>query len=235
MSRTSRLLRLTRLGFLAAVVLLSTAAGFGSAVSRAGASPLSVAGTVEHVWAEYQRHWAAVDSFEAAFTQRIEVSGIGGEVKSAGSLYFQKPDKLRWNYEEGPPQSVVGDGHWLWIYQPDLDQVYKVEYSTAFGQGGLVGLLAGREGLSNRYTFSLLDPEPGTVHLKLEPSSGAGEILDLILSVETFELRRVIVRDPAGSVTYLDFEHVVTNVALEPSLFHFTAPEGVDIITGSGR
>jgi len=186
---------------------------------------------VDAVWASYQRHWESIGSFTASFKQRIEVAGIGGDVESAGTLFFRKPDRLRWNYVEGPPQSVIGDGHWIWIYQPDLAQAYRVDYRAAFGSGGLVGLLADRSGLADRYSFALLDAPPGMVRLQLTPVAGAGETLDLTLAADTFDLREVVVHDPAGSVTYLEFSDVHDNVALADDLFVFTPPDGVDIIT----
>jgi len=218
---------------LVALALLVVPAGFAGSARAAQAKPAPAGEGVEAVWASYRRHWAKVRTFEASFTQRIEVAGIGGDVESGGRLYFEKPDKLRWNYEQGPPQSVVGDGQWIWIYQPDLDQAYRVDYHTAFGAGGLVGLLAGREELSERYRFALEKSDPGTVHLKLVPRQGAGETLDLILGAPDFQLRRVVVHDPAGSVTYMDFGEVKTNLPLDEKLFRFTAPSGVDIITDS--
>ncbi len=223
---------MSRRGLRIVGVLVGLSVAFPTMGALAAATPTApTAKDVATVWASYQRHWAEVHTFEASFKQRIEVAGISGDVESGGRLYFKKPDKLRWNYEQGPPQSVVGDGRWLWIYQPDLEQAYRVDYPTAFGVGGLVGLLAGGEELTDRYNFSLEDSEPGTIHLKLVPREGAGETLDLILTAVGFQLRRVVVHDPAGSVTYMDFDDVRTNLPLDEELFRFTAPSGVDIIT----
>ena len=32
---------------------------------------------------------------------------------------------MRWDYDPPDPQTIVGDGETLWIYQPDLKQVIK--------------------------------------------------------------------------------------------------------------
>ena len=55
-------------------------------------------------------------------------------VESSGKFYFARPDRMRWDYLEGQRQVVVGDGNNVWIYQPDLEQVYRVDYGTAFGR-----------------------------------------------------------------------------------------------------
>ncbi len=187
--------------------------------------------SVDEIWSAYQRRWAETETYAATFRQRIEIEGIGGEVESAGNFYFAKPDRMRWDYLEGQPQNVVGDGRWIWVYQPDLEQVYRVDYETAFGAGGLVALLADRQGLASRYRLSLLDSDENVVRVRLVPKADVGETLELSMTPDTLELRSVVIRDPAGSVTIVEFEQVRRNVALDDTLFSFQPPDGVDIIT----
>jgi len=184
----------------------------------------------ERIWKAYETRWAATSSYSSEFKQKIEITGIGGEVESAGRFYFQRPDLMRWDYLEGQTQTVVGDGQWIWVYQPDLEQAYRVNYSVAFGSGGLVALLAGREGLSSRYRTTLLDENSEIVRIRLEPTDAVGETLDLTMAADTMDLRAVVVTDPAGSVTVMEFSDPVRNVELESGLFEFSPPPGVDVI-----
>jgi chaperone LolA len=186
---------------------------------------------VDEVWSAYQKRWATTNTYVAAFRQRIEIEGIGGEVESAGNFYFAKPDRMRWEYLEGQPQNVVGDGKWIWVYQPDLEQAYRVDYQAAFGSGGLVALLADRAGLMARYRLALVDRGDGLLRVRLSPKADVGETLEVAMSPETLDLRSVIINDPAGSVTIVEFENVRRNVELSAGLFQFTPPEGVDVIT----
>jgi chaperone LolA len=187
--------------------------------------------SVDEIWAAYQKRWASTSTYEASFRQTIEISGIGGEVLSAGRFYFSRPDRMRWDYTEGDVQRVIGDGRWIWVYQPDLEQAYKIDYKAAFGSGGLVALLADREGLSQRYVLELIDETTDSVTLRLSPKQGAGETLDLQMSADTMDLESVVVSDPAGSVTHVEFHDIKRNVAVDAGLFVFTPPDGVDIIT----
>ncbi|MBI5504262.1 MAG: outer membrane lipoprotein carrier protein LolA [Deltaproteobacteria bacterium] len=185
----------------------------------------------EAAWKAYEKRWSETTSYVAGFRQTIEVPDVGTRVESAGRFYFAKPDKVQWQYTEGPPQSVVGDGQWLWLYQPDLEQVYKIPYGKAFGRGGLVALLAGREGVSERYRATLDKSGDGTVRIRLTPLDKADGDLEVTLAADTFDLRAVVVHDPAGSVTNMVFSEPVRNRGLDVSLFTFTPPDGVDIIT----
>ncbi|RMF22861.1 MAG: outer membrane lipoprotein carrier protein LolA [Deltaproteobacteria bacterium] len=202
-----------------------------AAMVVAAAVPARSAAPVDEVWAAYQARWQSTRSIAAGFRQRIDVDGIGGEVASSGQFYFSKPDRMRWDYVEGQQQTVVGDGSWVWIYQPDLEQVYRVAYETAFGRGGLVSLLAGREGLTERYRLELLERNDRSVTVRLTPRADVGETLDVTLAADTLDLRSLVVRDPAGSTTYVEFDDVKRNVDLDPSLFSFQPPAGVDVIT----
>jgi len=186
---------------------------------------------VDTVWAAYAKRWAATATYTATFEQKIEIDGIGGEVDSGGRFYFSKPDRMRWDYTQGQEQRVVGDGSYIWVYQPDLQQVYRVDYQAAFGSGGLVALLAGRDGLAARYNLSLLESRPDVVRIRLSPKAEVGETLDLAMTADTFDLKSVVIKDPAGSVTYVHFDDVRRNVSLSESLFQFSPPAGVDVIT----
>ena len=186
--------------------------------------------TAEQVWSAYEKRWAATRSYTAGFHQRIEIAGVDGTVESSGRFYFVRPDLMRWDYDEGQKQLVVGDGSNVWIYQPELEQVYRVDYSTAFGSGGLVALLAGREGLSRRYRVELVESTASVLKIRLVPNGEPGELLDLTLTADTMDLKAVKVTDPAGSVTFVEFDNPLRNPVLKNDLFRFTPPAGVDVI-----
>ncbi|HXC51165.1 MAG TPA: outer membrane lipoprotein carrier protein LolA [Candidatus Limnocylindrales bacterium] len=185
----------------------------------------------EAVWRAYEKRWSETDDYSAGFRQTIEVPDVGTKVESAGRFYFAKPGLVRWEYTEGPPQTVVGDGAWLWLYQPDLEQVYKIAYAKAFGRGGLVELLAGRQGVSERYRASLERPDAGTVRILLKSLNDDGGNLEVTLSADTFDLRAVTVHDAAGSVTRMTFAEPLRNRGIDRSRFTFTPPPAVDIIS----
>lgn len=208
----------------AAFGLLAAFLGLSTVHAQAGRN-------VDEVWSAYQRRWSTTDTYAAGFKQRIQVEGIGGDVESAGNFYFSKPDRMRWDYLQGQPQNVVGDGTWIWVYQPDLEQAYKVDYKAAFGSGGLVALLANRQGLTARYRLALVQGEDELIRIRLSPKADVGETLEVALAPDTFDLRSVVVNDPAGSVTVVQFEQVRRNVPLDAALFRFTPPKGTDVIS----
>jgi outer membrane lipoprotein carrier protein len=187
----------------------------------------------ETVWKAYEKRWSETENYSAGFRQIIEVPDVGSRVESAGRFYFSKPGLVRWEYTEGPPQTVVGDGTWIWLYQPDLEQVYKIPYAKAFGRGGLVELLAGREGVSERYTATLQRPDATSVRILLKPrQEGTGD-LEVTLEADSFDIREVVVHDAAGSTTKMTFAEPRRNHGIDKARFTFTPPDAVDIISES--
>ena len=70
------------------------------------------------------------DSFSAKF-QQVTVSDNGREAqKTEGSLLLSKPNLFRWETLQPFPQEIVSDGQFIWIYDPDLEQVTKRSADT---------------------------------------------------------------------------------------------------------
>src|SRR6185503_8891992 len=74
--------------------------------------------------------------------------------RGSGSFAFARPGKFRWVYEKPHPQTLVADGHKLWIYDPDLQQVTIKRIDQAISSTP-AALLAGREDITA--LFSLRD------------------------------------------------------------------------------
>ena len=188
--------------------------------------------TVAEVWAAYTARWSSLAGYSAPFNQRIEVEGIGVPVLSSGHFYFSSPDRMRWDYTEGGRQTVVGDGRWLWVYQPELEQAYRLDYEAAFGAGGLVALIGDPGRLEEHYRLGLGKTEGGRVSLELKARDVGAPVvgITLVLDADSYDIRRLAVADAGGSVTEIEFGPAERGSALDDALFVFSAPAGTDII-----
>src|SRR6266481_4675561 len=126
-------------------------------------------------------------------------------LESHGTLAFEKPNRMRWDYAAPDPQLIVGDGETLWIYQPGDKQVIKAPLAQAFRAQTPVSFLAGLGRVERDFEASLERDEPARWVLRLVPRKDAG-IGTLALANE----RR--------------------NVPLDAALFRFTPPPGVDVV-----
>ena len=79
-----------------------------------------------------QKNYDATVDFVADFRQETEVKTLNRKLKASGKLYFKRPGKMLWRYEEPKGQFVLADGKNLYFYQPEQNQVIKSPLKNAF-------------------------------------------------------------------------------------------------------
>src|ERR1700745_3518168 len=92
---------------LSMIMLLSLQlAGPGMSRARAVTIPEASAANVAAVLDHFQRHYQATTSFTARFDQTITRPGAPS-IRRSGIIYYQKPGRLRWEFEGSQPQTIV--------------------------------------------------------------------------------------------------------------------------------
>ena len=66
--------------------------------------------TLEQVQERYQE----MQSFQGNFLQTTIVESENRRVSASGIIAYQRPGKMRWEYQEPDPQLLVIDGDTLW-------------------------------------------------------------------------------------------------------------------------
>jgi outer membrane lipoprotein carrier protein len=163
----------------------------------------------------------------AEFTQ-ITVDA-GGEVveESSGRMFFQAPDRIRWDYLEPFPQVIVADGEKLWHYDEALEQV-TVRPQPAPEDSPMLVLT--RPELLGEFYRMLPSERPD--QLRFEPLSDQADIEMARLSFRDGQPAVLDVFDPFGQSTRIRLENIERNPEIDPSVFEFEVPEGVDVLEG---
>lgn len=147
--------------------------------------------------------------------------------QSEGQLYFLTPDRFRWSYQEPFPQELIADGEKLWHYDESLDQVTVRDQPPAAESPLMV--LTQPELLDRFYRieasdeagvlrFSPLAEESQFEHASLYFIDGLPAALELL--------------DSFGQLTRLELHGLVRNAELDPTMFNFIVPPGVDVLEG---
>ena len=98
-----------------------------------GLAPLAAAGadSPEEVMTKVQAQYDKTGAFQARFQQESRLKAMQQTDSAAGWMYFQKPSRMRWQYEMPAAQKkeVVSDGRLVWMYMPQdsVVMVYKVD------------------------------------------------------------------------------------------------------------
>jgi outer membrane lipoprotein carrier protein len=191
------------------------------------AAPEGLAEAVKRV----QERYEATRTLTAEFKQIVESPTLAGSLESHGTLAFEKPNHMRWDYAPPDKQVIVGDGETLWIYQPDEKQVIKAPLGEAFQASTPISFLAGLGQLDRDFATSLEREDAERWVLRLVPRKDEGlGTLTLVVRKPDATIEEARVTDALGTTTRLRLSAEKRNERLDPGLFRFTPPAGVDVV-----
>lgn len=168
-----------------------------------------------------------LESFQADFKQTI-VQGTKKE-RSGGLLTLQRPGKFRWDYEEPYPHLVLADATYVWIYDPDLEQVTRRTQAPAL-EGTPAQLLTNDVPIEKNFTLGDKGSKDGMIWVELLPKDKEGQYVRFNLAFKGDELRIMQIVDKFNQVTDIEFSAIKRNPSLEDDFFVFEPPEGVDVL-----
>jgi outer membrane lipoprotein carrier protein len=171
-------------------------------------------------------------SFRAEFQQTVR--DARGEVtqQGRGTVMFARPGRFRWEYQKPYEQLIVADGTRLWIYDPDLEQVTVKPMDAALGSTPAL-LLSTVRPLEQDFTIRDKGAENGLSWVELIPKAEDTSFERVLLGLEGERLKQMELYDNFGQVTRLEFANSATNPSLDPDLFRFVPPPGVDVVGDS--
>jgi outer membrane lipoprotein carrier protein len=211
---------------LRAVLLLVALAAFAPP-ARAGGDD-----AVAPVLKRLQQRYETTRTLIADFKQTVESPTLAGALESKGTVAFEKPNRMRWDYAPPDKQIIVGDGDTLWIYQPDERQVIKAKLGAAFQARTPITFLAGLGRIERDFAASLEREDAERWVLKLVPRDDTGiGTLTLTLKKPDAVIEEARITDPLGTTTRLALSAEKRNVTIDAAQFRFTPPPGVDVVS----
>ena len=160
-----------------------------------------------------QARYEDTSRFTARFKQRFTYTVLRRTEESVGTVRFEKPGKMRWDYQSPSTKTFLVDGKALWIIE---NEQRTAMVNRCFQQDGLTASVSFLWGAGNIEKDFNVEWFPGQFgrkqdhHLTLLPKAANSVFNKLILVVdpETFQVRQSIVVDPQGNVNQFEFERV---------------------------
>ena len=179
-----------------------------------------------------QQRYDATGNYSARFRQTTEYRTLDRRIDGKGRVYFSKPGRMLWRYDEPAGQFVLSDGRHLYFYQPVERQVIKTAFGSAFRSDLPLSFLLGIGDLTRDFRAELAEGSEDAHALKLSPRKPDTGVREVHLSVDTgtHDIRQVRIEDAAGNRWTFRFDDIRHGAGLDPSLFELRAPEGVDIV-----
>ena len=186
--------------------------------------------TAEEVTEKMREAFAEVSTLRASFIQTVKFGFTNIEQTFEGRLVLKKPKKYRIESEH---QTVVTDGTTVWLYSPVNRQLVVDHFKENANSVSPENFLTT---LPSTYYVSLLAREETTgrplLVLRMVPKDDRSFIQSVKLWIDEkkWEVRKIQVVDANETETTYLLKDVETNVRLDDGLFHFSPPEGTEIV-----
>jgi len=188
------------------------------------------------IMVKVQEKYEQAGSFKTWFRQETRPPGAGQGDQASGVMYFQRPSRMRWEYESPPDQKkeVISDGTQVWIYIPEdgvalvypLRQMLRSDLVLRFFSG------IGEVTQDFRLAWER-PPEAGLSYvIRLEPRTPQAELKRLVLTINpaTYLVENLQFSNALGEETSFAFSRTSLGDKQPPKFFTFTPPPGVQIV-----
>src|SRR6267154_2795049 len=192
-------------------------------------------------------------TLQATFLERYSENGAVLRTE-AGTAYFRRPGKMRWEYDHPEKDLFLVDGKTAWFYVPADRTVTRVPAKQSEDWRTPLALLAGRMKISrlcSRVEFAehenplregdallhcVVRGQPkNTANASSADNAFGNDSADAIFFEvvrQTGELARIIVRQAGGIQVEFRFENWRFDPPIPEAMFHFEPPPGVAIVNG---
>jgi outer membrane lipoprotein carrier protein len=188
------------------------------------------------IMAKVQEKYDQAGSFKTWFRQETRQAKTGQGEKATGVMFFQKPSRMRWQYENPPDQKkeVISDGNQVWIYIPD-DAIAMVYPLKQMLRSDLVlRFFSGIGEVTRDFSLSWQRPPDAGVSyvIRLEPRQPQAELKRLTLTInpQTYLVENLSFSNALGEETSFAFSRTNLGIKQAPNFFTFTPPPGVQVV-----
>ena len=178
---------------------------------------------------DLQRFFNDVQSYTAKFSQVVLDESFNLLQESSGTLWIQRPDKFRWDYDIPFEQHIVGDGERIWVHDVELQQVTVRRLSGGLGATPAL-LLAGRGKLDENFSVNSLGSQGQLEWTQLIPKNKDGGYEEIRVGFENGRIRILEMIDGFGQTTRIALRDANENVEINAGKFVFEPPPGTDVV-----
>lgn len=216
----------------------------------------SAGSTLAEIVKKLERSYTEVTSLKSEFFQEID-SPYWGVKKTSGTLYLNRPEKMRWDYHDAEIKAAqrsakgkqskdkiesktvgrffLADGKQIVLYDAKMSQAMVENHPQAGDIPLGLALLLGQNKLSNFFDITLLGTEKNHAELKLVPKTPQAGISHVELQVylgSPAQIKRTRVFDQMGVKNEIRFDQIELNPKINAKVFKVDYPEGTVVVKG---
>ncbi|MEE2868968.1 MAG: outer membrane lipoprotein chaperone LolA [Pseudomonadota bacterium] len=187
---------------------------------------LAWAGATDELLSRLQK----LQSLKGDFEQTVLDKGGTHMQQAEGRFQVARGNQFYWSTTSPFSQLAVSDGKTVWVYDEDLEQVVVRPLSQDLGQTPAL-LFGGQPSqVAEAFSISERDRNGAEVTYRLTPKGDDPLFDQLDVTFRGEHPMSMRLQDALGQQTVIDFRDLKVNSGIDASLFHFTPPEGTDVI-----
>ncbi|WP_321324231.1 outer membrane lipoprotein chaperone LolA [Thiomicrorhabdus sp.] len=169
-----------------------------------------------------------LQTFKADFVQTQPDEELFQTNQSTGHFELNRPGKLTWQYFQPEQQKIVVDGHNLWVYDQDLDQVTVRPINDIKAELPLSWLLY-RDPIQDKFSIIESGDKNGLQWFNLTPKAPT-YFQSIDVGMRDGEMVEVKMYQSPTNVTNVKFKNIQSNQVIPYKNFEFKMPEGADLV-----
>lgn len=208
-----------------ALLLITSFLASALALETAAEAP-----TLEEVVRRVERRYNSARTLAADFVQRYTLGPT--TLVESGRVYFEKPGRMRWEYNSPEEKLFLSDGKYVYFYVPQERQVRRTKLKESEYWQAAFALLLGRANLKRLFKrmelVTINRPEQNTRwQLRCTARSDRQGFDSIWFDLnERYQILRVEIRQRDGSLMEFHFRRWQENLSLESGLFLLQVPSG---------
>jgi len=195
-------------------------------------APVATPTSANEIVDKVQKFYGEIKQVSAQFRQAVTYDTFGSTKTSDGTVFIQKPGKMRWDYLEKKKtrtvvkKSFISNGSYLYMVEHDNKQVMKKNLAQDL-MPVAVSFLYGKGDLKTEFNAALdTTGKYGSKEdlvLKLTPKKASAQYKNLYLVVATkdFHVTQSVIIDSANNVNHFRFFAPDFQKPIKDSWFEF--------------
>ncbi len=167
-----------------------------------------------------------------ADVEQLTLDQDGREIQEfQARLVLEKPDHFSWEILSPYQELLLTDGERIWRFEQDLEQVSIDPFSNDISRTPVLLLNGDARAIAESYTVSSIsDLVSANTRFILKPKAPDSLFERLSLSFSGETLTEMQFEDSLGQKTSLTFNTMRVNESIDPAVFIFQVPEGVEVL-----
>jgi len=181
------------------------------------------------------RHFlTTLQSIQGEFVQHATNRATHTTQEALGSVWIERPARVRWHYTQPSAQDVLIDGEQMWVYSEELEQVVIRRLKPGELARTPLAFLAGLASLDDLYRAEILPAGDHHDELRLlltpKEKEARFQSVSLRLKRDDLTLLGMEVVDTVGNLTAIAFHGLKVNEPVDPAHFALSLPPGTQRI-----